>query len=131
MDACSTCHDQAPTGNDLPILHEIRHALDRLIESGEPTIIDLRAMPMAPGEEARIESVLGHGEVDARIDALGPSEVRETAIAGVWLVTHYNAEEEILGKFIEITRLPSILESQTEDMRNGLAVLNGLLATDS
>ena len=43
-------------------------------------------------------------------------------------MTHRNTDDEILGKFIEITRIPSILESQTEDMRGALEALPDLLA---
>jgi hydrogenase-1 operon protein HyaF len=120
-----------PTGNVLPILHEIRHALHKLLDSGEATIIDLRAMPFAPGEEQELETQLGGGEVSVAIDALGPSTVKESAIPGVWLVTHYNEQEEVVGKFIEITRMPSILESQTEDIRNGLERLSESLTNNS
>jgi len=109
------------TGNDLPVLHEIRHGLARLLDVGEGKVIDLRAMPMAPGEEDRIEAFLGRGELRAELDALGPSEVLETRYAGVWLVTHRNAAGEIIGKFIEITHCPDILRSQAEDM--GIALI--------
>jgi hydrogenase-1 operon protein HyaF len=101
----------------------VRHALRRLLEHGEDTVIDLRAIPMAPGEEVWLEKQLGRGEVIARLDALGPSEIRETAVAAVWLVIHRNAEEEEVGKFIEVTRCPAILQSQTEDMHHGLRQL--------
>jgi len=111
------------TGNDILILHEIRHALKKLLETDEPTTIDLRAIPMAPGEEERIESMLGEGEISAKLNALGPSTIIETQIAGVWLVTHYNVEDEILGKFIEITRAPSLIASQDEDIERGLTRL--------
>jgi hydrogenase-1 operon protein HyaF len=93
------------------------------------TVIDLRALPLAPGEEAKIEEKLGKGEVHARIDALGPSEIVETGIAGVWLVTHYNAEEEILGRYIEICRIPAILESQDQDIEYGMDDMEALLET--
>ena len=43
-------------------------------------------------------------------------------------MTHRNDDDEVLGKFIEITRIPSILESQTEDMRGALKALPDLLA---
>lgn len=112
------------TGNVTPILNEVRHALARLIESGEPTTIDLRAIPLGPGEEERIEERLGVGEVGIHVDALGPSRIRETALSGVWLVVHYNADEEILGKFIEITRMPEIAMSPRDDMRECLETLS-------
>ena len=108
-------------GNELtlnvePILHEIRHALERLINTGESSVIDLRSIPLAPGEEETIIDRLGQGEVSAQLDALGPSEIRETRFAGVWLITHYNENESVMGRFIEITKFPDILKAQDEDM---------------
>jgi len=104
------------TQNVKPLLHEIKHALDNLIETGHNTIIDLRSIPLAPGEEEKILNTLGRGEVLAQLDALGLSEVIETQYAGVWLVTHYNDENNIISRFIEVTTMPEILCSQTEDI---------------
>ena len=131
MSDSGACREYAPTHNVVPILHEIRHAMRKLLDEGETTIIDLRAMPFAPGEEDELESVLGTGEITVHMNALGPSELKETAYAGVWLITHYNAEEEILGKFIEVTRIPSLIQSQTEDIESGLQALQEHLTTDS
>lgn len=108
-------------GNELtlnvqPIMHQIRHALDRLLADAESGIIDLRSIPLAPGEEDDIIDRLGQGEVHARLNVLGPSEIYETRHAGVWLITHYNENEEIVSRFIEITSIPEILKSQPEDM---------------
>jgi len=89
-----------PTLNVQPILHQVRHALDKLLLAGEPGIIDLRSIPLAPGEEQNIIDALGQGEVHARLTALGPSEIYETQYAGVWLVTHYNEEDVIVSRFI-------------------------------
>ena len=108
------------TWNVQPILHEIRHALGKLLQTGENSIIDLRSIPLAPGEEETIIDTLGRGEVRAHLDALGPSEIIETRFAGVWLVTHYNEENSVIGRFIEITELPDILKSQHEDMASSL-----------
>ena len=104
------------TQNVKPLLHEIKHALDNLIETGQTTIIDLRSIPLAPGEEDYILKTLGLGEVQAKLDALGLSEVIETQYAGVWIVTHYNDENHIISRFIEVTTMPEILSSQTEDI---------------
>ncbi len=71
------------TQNVKPLLHEIKHALDNLIETGRTTIIDLRSIPLAPGEEDKILDTLGRGEVLAQLNALGLSEVIETQYAGV------------------------------------------------
>jgi hydrogenase-1 operon protein HyaF len=104
------------TQNVKPLLHEIKHALDNLIETGHTSIIDLRSIPLAPGEEDRILDILGRGEVLAELSTLGLSEVIETQYAGVWLVTHYNDENHIISRFIEVTTIPEILCSQTEDI---------------
>jgi len=104
------------TQNVKPLLHEIKHALENLIENGETSIIDLRSIPLAPGEEEKILNTLGTGEVQAKLNALGLSEVIETQYAGVWVVTHYNDENNIISRFIEVTTMPNILSSQTEDI---------------
>jgi len=116
------------THNVVPLLHEIRHGLARLLETAAATSIDLRSIPMAPGEETRIIKALGTGEVTAHMTALGPSEILETRFPGVWLVTHYNSENEVIGKFIEVCDIPQILKAQTEDIREGLAQLTAQLA---
>ena len=104
------------TWNVKPLLHEIRHSLNRLIETGESSVIDLRSIPLAPGEEEKILTALGRGELRAELDALGKSEIIETQYAGVWLISHYNENEEIIGRFIEVTVMPDILCSQSADM---------------
>ena len=104
------------TWNVMPLLHEVKHAMDNLIKKGETAVIDLRSIPLAPGEEDKILNVLGQGEVQSQLNALGPSEIIETQYAGVWVVTHYNDENDIIGRFIEITTIPDILRSQQEDV---------------
>ena len=121
MSSSTTIQFNIQIGDDLtqnvkPLLHEVKHALDNLIETGKTSIIDLRSIPLAPGEEDKIMAVLGQGEVLAQLNALGLSEVIETQYAGVWLVTHYNDEKHIISRFIEVTTMPEILCSQTEDI---------------
>jgi len=116
-----------PTGNVTPLLHEIRHALQRLIDSGESTAIDLLAIPMAPGEVDEIKKRLGSGEIEAALNALGKSVIRETAIPGVWLVEHFNVNDELLARVIEVTRVPDIIRTDLRDLNDGLARLTGEL----
>ncbi len=104
------------THNVKPLLHEIKHALDTLIETGKSTMIDLRSIPLAPGEEDKILNTLGQGEVQAQLNALGLSQIIETQYPGVWIVTHYNDEQHVTSRFIEVTTMPEILCSQTEDI---------------
>ncbi|MGA9574503.1 MAG: hydrogenase expression/formation C-terminal domain-containing protein [Lysobacterales bacterium] len=119
------------TWNAQPILFEVRHALEELLDSGGTGIIDLRSIPLAPGEEETIITTLGQGEVHARLNALGRSEIYETRYAGVWLISHYNEDEALVSRFIEITKFPDILKSQNEDMTNALIVLTRELLTQN
>lgn len=116
------------THNVKPLLHEIRHALGKLLATAETTTIDLRSLPLAPGEEDKLLAELGHGEVHAGLNALGPSEIVETRFAGVWVVLHYNNDREVLGKFIEICEIPELLRAQPADIRDGLEQLQAQLA---
>ena len=104
------------TWNVMPLLHQIKHAIKNLLENNENEIIDLRSIPLAPGEEDKLLEILGEGEVNAQLNALGLSDVIETQYSGVWLVTHHNDENEIISRHIEITYMPEILLSQKEDI---------------
>ena len=116
------------THNVQPLLHEIRHALARLLDDDGHTVIDLRSLPLAPGEEERLLDELGQGEVYARLHALGPSEIIETRYPGVWVVVHFNNDNEVIGKVIEVCDTPDLLRSQQEDIRQGLEQLQSQLA---
>lgn len=129
VEPCGSAPCSAPTGNLLPLLYEIRHALQRWLDDGTPHVIDLRGIPMMPAEESELLATLGHGEVDATLAALGNSEVFETRVSGVWLVNHHNDDGVLIGRFIEICHVPEILKSQTEDARADLQTLDNLLAT--
>ena len=110
-------------GNVKPLLNEIIHALDRLLGDDEPTVIDLASLPFAPGELEELERTLGAGELSAELDALGKSYIRETAYPGVWWLEHRNTQDEVVGRYIEITRSPEILMSQDADIGAGRAGL--------
>ncbi len=116
------------THNVPPLLHEIRHALARLLDDGGHTVIDLRSLPLAPGEEQQLLDELGQGEVYARLHALGPTEIVETRYPGVWVVVHFNNDNEVIGKTIEICDIPELLRSQQQDIRHGLEELQSQLA---
>ena len=108
------------TGNVEPLLHQIRHALADLLSHEQETCIDLRSLPLTPGEERELLEILGQGEVSASLDSQGHSLIRETRFPGVWLCIHKNQAGETMAKLVEITRIPYILKAQPEDMRDGL-----------
>jgi hydrogenase-1 operon protein HyaF len=122
--------DNVWRGNALPLLNEIRHALERLLATGETTVIDLGALPMGAQDEAELLDALGTGEVDATVDAGGPSSVRETAFHGVWRVTHRNEAGETQARFIEIAFVPELLMSQREDVTDSSNALSKRLGVE-
>lgn len=115
-------------GNTIAILTEIAALLEQLACSGETGLIDLKSLPFSPGEYEQLRFTLGRGEVSARLDAIGTSEIIETHFPGVWWVTHYNVEGDIVADLIEIAAVPNILHSQPEDVRAGLERLHALIS---
>lgn len=115
-------------GNAWPVLSEIRHALARLVDGGEPTQIDLGAMPFGPGDEDELMALLGTGEVTATVDALGPTQIRETAYRGVWVVEYLNTDAQRIALHLEIDEVPRLLRTQPDDLADGLAALDARLA---
>lgn len=114
--------------NTLPLLHEIAHALQRLQHDGTTTTIDLNAIPFGPGDESRLLSFLGTGEVSATLQALGESRIWESAYSGVWIVDHRGTGGERNTLQIEVTRLPNILQTQPEELAEGVLKLTKALA---
>jgi hydrogenase-1 operon protein HyaF len=115
-------------GNALPILSEIRHALARLADGGEPTRIDLAALPFGPGDEERLMALLGEGEVTATVDALGPTHVRETRFPGVWIVDYANTDDQRVALHIEVAEVPQILCAQRADIADALTEVDRTIA---
>ena len=114
-------------GNIRALLAEIAARLEKLDDHGETGMIDLNSLPLAPGEYEQLRQTLGQGEVTARIEAIGPSEIIETRYPGVWWVTHYNVEGDIVADMLEITAIPEIIKSRPEDIRAGLELLRAQL----
>ena len=114
-------------GNLRALLTEIYALLEKLTHDGTTGSIDLNGLPFAPGEYEQLRQLLGTGEVSAHIEAIGPSEVVETRYPGVWWVTHYNVEGDIIADTLEITLIPEIIKSQLEDINAGLELLRAQL----
>jgi len=109
--------------NARAVLREIETMLRRLIENDEDSSIDLTALPLTPQDYDLLEDTLGEGEVSAEVDSLGPTRVHETGIPGVWWVTHYNTDDEVMAEFIEVTYCPEILLTPEDDVKDGLEAL--------
>ena len=116
-------------GNDLPVLNELLHALDELLDHGKRTTIDIKSLPFGPFDEKRLSTALGVGEVAATIHTLGESRVIETAYSGIWWIEHRNEQGAVVAKFIEVTYIPEILKAQPEDVTLARQKLSDTLET--
>lgn len=123
--------DTSSVGNIAALLAEIGTQLEQLIKQGTSSMIDLKSLPLSALEYEQLRFTLGQGEVTARLEAIGPSEIIETQYPGVWWLTHYNVEGDIIADMIEIATVPEILQSQPEDMQAGLMRLQALLAQEN
>jgi len=118
-------------GGIRPLLREIEALLATLVATGEGGSIDLRSLPMSPAEREALDSALGEGEVQARVRAFGETQVRETAVHGVWRVTHRDDTGNALADLIEVCRVPGILETHEADIGTALGALRVRLAAEA
>jgi hydrogenase-1 operon protein HyaF len=114
-------------GNAHAVLREIESRLQLLLEKGEEGSIDLSGLPLMPEDYDLLEETLGEGEVVAEVHSLGPTRIHETGIPGVWWVTHYNSDDEVLAEFIEVAWCPEILLTPEDDVKDGLEALRARL----
>jgi hydrogenase-1 operon protein HyaF len=110
------------------LLNELHAMLEALLENGQGNIVDLRAMPPLGVEGYQLlREKLGIGEVSAKIDSFGRSEIQETVYPGIWWITHFNQDDEVLTEFIEVCFFPEMLKSQRDDVVMGMEKLGQIL----
>lgn len=115
--------DAEPGTSAQAIISEIEAGALHFAETGEETLIDLRCLKAMPEERKILSTLLGCGEVSAIVEALGPTEIRETAVPCVWWVCHRNADEEVVGELIEIAEIPEVMKGDRKAIARGLETL--------
>jgi len=118
---------ELPALNAPALLREIETLLAQLVEHGTGGAIDLQALPLNDADRMLLTQTLGEGEVQATVQALGPSEVRETAINGVWWITHRNHDGQVTAELIEVATIPEILSTHPADAHASVARLRARL----
>jgi hydrogenase-1 operon protein HyaF len=98
------------------VLREIPVLMQRLSETGEGGIIDLRSLPMTDSDRQELAAKLGEGEVKAFLDVSGASTVFETQFAGVWWVRHEGADGRVAAEQVVVARVPEILLAHPADI---------------
>jgi hypothetical protein len=111
----------------IPILHELVAMHKTLLSSGQSNILDLRHEPLDVEEITALKELLGQGEINANLTALGSTNISETSVSGVWWITHFNQEGNILSEAIEITTCPEMLKTFPEDLEPALVKLQDKL----
>ncbi len=115
----------------LSVMNEIAAMLEALITSGQTDSIDLHRAPVGAHDRARLRDVLGQGEIEARLNCLGPTRIQETAVSGVWWVTHYSDDRRVLGELVEVTTCPELLSTSPVDLHAGLKLLHTRLSAET
>ncbi len=111
------------TDNVKAILNEINNMMQVLLDTGETNAIDLRSLPLLPGEYEALKEILGEGEVSVQLETLGSSRIIETRLTGVWWLYHDDENSERLAEFIEVTYMPDILKSDAKEVATASAAL--------
>lgn len=124
----NTAADAGLSGNAPVLLREIAELVRHLLDGGEASAIDLRAMPLTPADLDWLHETLGQGQVVATLEAEGESTLSETVCPGVWWVTHRNEQGAVVSEFIEVTFVPELLEAHPDDVEIGLEHLDLLIS---
>jgi hydrogenase-1 operon protein HyaF len=115
-DNSAPCMTASTTGMAHSILAEIGQLLTALSERGEAGAIDLRSLPLTNADRDQLEKLLGYGEVQAKLDLAGATEVWETSYSGVWWIRHKGAGDKIANEEIAVTPVPEILMTHPADI---------------
>ncbi|MDE2345086.1 MAG: hypothetical protein KGL13_01330 [Gammaproteobacteria bacterium] len=118
-------------GGLIAILREISEMLERLSRYDDTAAIDLRTLPFSPADYQRLREFLGSGEVEITLKVDGTSRVRETGYAGVWWVEHRNPDNELLAELLEITNIPEIIVTSSDEITRSASQLRERLALHS
>jgi hypothetical protein len=116
-------------GGVTAILSELVNLLERLASGEVCAAIDLRSLPMSTQDRSELRRALGEGEVQVTLNADGISNIRETHVPGVWWVEHHDRHGELIAELIEVTRMPHILMSATDEIALGAVALREQLTT--
>jgi len=108
------------------VLHEVARLLHWLaLDPGLAEVIDLRSLPLQEADRALLRQRLGDGEIDATLNLLGPTNIRETAYAGVWWARQMDADDRCALEQIIIARVPPLLLAHPADIDDAARRLSG------
>lgn len=118
------------TGMAKAVLSELLDHMQVLALTGKPHVIDLTSLPMTNSDKQELASLLGKGEVDITLSTIGESLINETAFSGVWWIKHYTSDQKLISELIEITTVPEIIKSHSDDIQHAANELTNIINTD-
>lgn len=122
---------EGPSEMPKALLHEVWDLLQAVCAGRSVRErIDLHGLPLSPADYQQLQQLLGRGEVSALIEASGRSEVFETAVAGVWWLRDFGADERLVAEYLEITALPLMLMTHHDDLCAAVALLQQQLSAE-
>ena len=127
IDILSQEVDDKPSAQLLALLEELRAMLEKLVNTGIASSIDIRSLPLLPGDYECLKTLLGTGEVTVTVNVLGPSYIKETGVPGIWWVTHCNADDSIMAELVEVASVPEILATKSEEFLGSIAQLDSMI----
>lgn len=113
--------------NAKAIIEKLVELLRHLLQNDEAASLDLSGFPLTSRDYEILNDMLGSGEVSAEIADDALISVRETGIPGVWWVTHYNNDGELISEFIEVAYCPEALITAADDVKEGMESLKARL----
>jgi hydrogenase-1 operon protein HyaF len=115
--------------NAYALLYEIADCLRRLLENGQPSRVELDAIPLSEKDLLVLEENLGEGPIQAEIldEEAGIVRVSETAIAGVWWLREMVENERVGREYLEINLIPEVLQVPLELIEDGHDALQARL----
>jgi len=112
----TTQHSSQPEQLVFGLLQEIHAHLQRLQQDGQTFRIDLKSLPLSEHNRSQLIALLGQGEISCEFNSSGSSRIYETAYSGIWWITHYSPDQQIMAEFIDICLIPDILASHPDDV---------------
>lgn len=116
-----TIQTEYTSGSDEPgmldaVLQELVRLLDIYLAHGESGAIDIRSLPLSPGDYTRLQQRLGKGEISIHARLSGDSDIYETDYAGIWWICHRNMDNRVIAEYIEVAAVPAIVCAHKADI---------------
>lgn len=90
------------------LLDQVQQALENYEQSQSPSLFDLSELDRASIQ--LVNQLLGAGEVSISVDSASPIEIQESVMAGVWRIHHLDQNKQVVGDYIEVAPIPSIVD---------------------